>query len=73
VGLGARLFLDGGHTYSSAGKAMETLAGWGYGLDYRYRDVDFYVHRAQALIGSSQFTRPEDWVTYLGISYRHVW
>lgn len=73
LGLGARLFVDGGHTYSNSGSAMTSLAGWGAGIDYRYRDFSLYVHRAQPLAGSDQFTTPEDWVTYLGLNYRRTW
>ncbi len=65
--LNLKLFADVGKTYSVSGISAETLAGWGYGMDYIYRWYKFYFYRAIALDNSTIFSAPEGWVNYYGM------
>ena len=68
--LNFKLFADVGKTYSVAGIPVETLAGWGYGLNYKYRWYEFYFYRANPVETSSLFTAPEGAVSYYGLKIK---
>ncbi len=65
--LNLKLFADVGKTYSVSGIPAETLAGWGYGMDYHYRWFEFYFNRAISLNSSTIFSATEGWVNYYGL------
>lgn len=61
-----KLFADMGITESAFSRERNTLAGWGYGIEYRYRWFNFYYQQAHALRGEDLFSLPEGWVQYYG-------
>ncbi len=61
-----KLFADMGISESAFNRERNTLAGWGYGIEYRYRWFDFYYQQADALRGEDLFSTAEGWVRYYG-------
>lgn len=72
IPLNLKLFYDLGVTYSSDGSDLQTLAGWGIGLDYRYKWVQAGISRSKALDSSSLFSKDEGWITRYGLSITTV-